>query len=289
MAKLVSKESVDLVKRNDINEAMIQEYIFNNPSVLGLGNLTPLRREKMQPSGGRLDILLGDDDGKRYEVEIQLGPTDPSHIVRTLEYWDSERKRYPQYDHCAVIVAEDITSRFQNVISLFNGFIPLIALKMTATPLNDEDVLLTFTKIFSRNIIADDEDETTEPTDRKYWENRSNAKMLGVVDSVYQSLETLVEGYELKYNKFYIGLTKNGIARNFISFKPKKSFIYLVVKGKYDEQIQSNLDGSGLEASYENRWNEYDIKLNSFEGFKKHKELLLELISNAKRYYNLDD
>ena len=146
MAKLVSKESVDLVKRNDINEAMIQEYIFNNPSVLGLGNLTPLRREKMQPSGGRLDILLGDDDGKRYEVEIQLGPTDPSHIVRTLEYWDSERKRYPQYDHCAVIVAEDITSRFQNVISLFNGFIPLIALKMTATPLNDEDVLLTFTK-----------------------------------------------------------------------------------------------------------------------------------------------
>ena len=50
----------------------------------------------------------------------------------TIEYWDLERKRYPQYEHTAVIVAEDITSRFLNVIQLFNGAIPLIALKMTA-------------------------------------------------------------------------------------------------------------------------------------------------------------
>ena len=47
-----------------------------------------------------------------------------SHIIRTIEYWDIERKRYPQYEHCAVLVAEDITSRFLNVISLFNGTIP---------------------------------------------------------------------------------------------------------------------------------------------------------------------
>jgi hypothetical protein len=36
------------------------------------------------------------------------------------------------HDHCAVIVAEDITSRFLNVISLFNGTIPLIAIQMQA-------------------------------------------------------------------------------------------------------------------------------------------------------------
>jgi hypothetical protein len=62
---------------------------------------------------GRLDLLLQDvDTNRRYEVEIQLGKTDESHIIRTIEYWDIERKRYPQYDHCAVIIAEDITSRF---------------------------------------------------------------------------------------------------------------------------------------------------------------------------------
>ena len=52
-------------------------------------------------------------------AQHQLGKTDESHIIRTIEYWDIERKRYPQYDHTAVIVAEEITSRFLNVIGLF--------------------------------------------------------------------------------------------------------------------------------------------------------------------------
>jgi hypothetical protein len=57
----------------------------------------------------------------------RLGMTDESHIIRTVEYWDTERRRWPQYEHVAVIVAEEITGRFFNVISLFNGFIPIIA------------------------------------------------------------------------------------------------------------------------------------------------------------------
>ena len=60
-----------------------------------------------------------------------------THIIRTLEYWDIERKRYPQYEHTAVIIAEEITSRFLNVISLFNGAIPLIAIQVTAYELDD--------------------------------------------------------------------------------------------------------------------------------------------------------
>ena len=59
-----------------------------------------------------------DNDGC-YEIEIQLGATDPRHIIRTIEYWDTEKKRYPQYDYCAVIVVEEITGRFMNVISFF--------------------------------------------------------------------------------------------------------------------------------------------------------------------------
>ena len=86
-------------------------------------------QERNQPKVGRLDLLLEDpDSGTRYEIESQLGTVDESHIIRTIEYWDLERRRYPQYDHVAVIVAEEITSRFFNVIGLFNGFIPLIAI-----------------------------------------------------------------------------------------------------------------------------------------------------------------
>ena len=128
MAKLISLDRISLKNHPNIKEDMIQKFIFDNPKVLGLGDLTPIQREKIQPSGGRLDLLFASTDNEtRYEIEIQLGATDPSHIIRTIEYWDIEKRRYPQYDHCAVIVAEEITGRFMNVISLFNGSIPLIA------------------------------------------------------------------------------------------------------------------------------------------------------------------
>ena len=71
---------------------------------------------------GRLDLLLQDPDTmRRYEVELQLGTTDEAHIIRTIEYWDIERKRYPRYEHCAVLVAKDVTSGFLNVISSSTG------------------------------------------------------------------------------------------------------------------------------------------------------------------------
>lgn len=60
--KLTSAKPISLKNHPEVNEATIQEFIFNNPSVLGLGDISPIRREKIQPSGGRLDMLLGDDD-----------------------------------------------------------------------------------------------------------------------------------------------------------------------------------------------------------------------------------
>ncbi len=288
MAELIQLERISLKGNPQIKEDLIQNFIFNNPSVLGLGELTPLMREKNQPAGGRLDILLGDDDGARYEVEIQLGATDPSHIIRTIEYWDTEKKRYPNYDHCAVIVAEEITSRFMNVISLFNGHIPLIAIQIAAYKVGD-NISLTFTKVLDRMTLGTDEEEQYEITDRKYWETNSNAKMLKSVDSIFADIGQFATGYELKYNKFYIGLVKDGIAKNFISFKPKKSFLYLVIKGTEDLEKLKELENSGLDVSYKARWKVYDIKLSGYEEYKKHKELIDNLIKDAMSYFSISE
>jgi hypothetical protein len=101
--------------------------------VLGLGDLVIKDIERRQPQAGRLDLLLSDSETlTRYEVEIQLGATDEAHIIRRIEYWDIEKTRYPQYEHVAVLVAEDITSRFLNVIRLFHKAIPLIAIQLRA-------------------------------------------------------------------------------------------------------------------------------------------------------------
>ncbi|MBP5204516.1 hypothetical protein J6Z48_02650 [bacterium] len=286
--ELVSKEKVSLLNNPNINEDMIQSFIFENPSVLGLGDISPLRREKIQPSKGRLDLLLG-DESTRYEVEVQLGATDPSHIIRTIEYWDSEKRRYPQYDHCAVIVAEDITSRFMNVISLFNGAIPLIAISVSAYKESDGKVSLVFTKVLDRVTYGDEEDNQFEVTDRKYWESRSTSKMLKYVDEIYNDFSALVPGYELKYNKFYIGLNKDGISKNIFSFRPKKQYLYVGFKGMEQQELINQLEDAGFEITYDSRWREYQIRVNDISDYKKHKELFNQLLESSKEYLKFEE
>ncbi len=289
MAKLIKSERISLKDHQEINESAIQSFIFDDPSVLGLGELIPIQREKIQPSGGRLDILLSDSEGMdRYEVEIQLGATDPSHIIRTIEYWDTEKKRYPKYNHCAVIVAEEITGRFMNVISLFNGTIPLIALQMSAVKHGD-DIELIFTKVLDRINVGDDEEEIAEITDRNYWEKNSTPSIIKSVDRIFADLGELTNGYELKYNKFYIGIAKNGVAKNFVAFKPKKSFLKLIFKGPEDSEKISLLEKAGLEVSYIARWKEYDVRIENYSHFEKHSELIKEMVQSSKEYYGADN
>jgi len=115
------------------DEKWLQELLAREESILGLGNIEHLHSEKIQNNGGRLDLMFQSETGSiRYCVELQLGATDANHIMRALEYWDNERSRNPHIEHVAVIVAEDITTRFLNVISLFNKSIPIIAFQLNA-------------------------------------------------------------------------------------------------------------------------------------------------------------
>lgn len=85
--KVIQPKKVSIKDDPILSEAWLQEVIANDPSVLGLGDLVLKDRERMQPKAGRLDLLFQDQDtNKRYEFEIQLGKTDESHIIRTIEY-----------------------------------------------------------------------------------------------------------------------------------------------------------------------------------------------------------
>ena len=174
-----------------------------------------------------------------------------------------------------------------NVISLFNGSIPLIAIQVSAFK-NGNDISLVFTKIIDRVILGNDEDDIVEPTDRKYWENRSTSKMLKNVDYIFNDFGDLVKGYELKYNKFYIGLTKDGLVKNFVSFKPKKSYIYITLKGNEDQQIIKKFENAGLEISYETRSREYKVRINNIEEYKRNREIIIDLVKYSTKYYNID-
>ena len=99
MAKLVKLQKLFLKNHPEIKESWIQDVLANDPSLLGLGDIQLKDKERIQPRSGRLDLLFQHVETKRrYEVEVQLGRTDEAHIIRTIEYWDIERRRYPQYD-----------------------------------------------------------------------------------------------------------------------------------------------------------------------------------------------
>lgn len=281
--KYTKPERIQLRGHATFNERWVQERIAEDPGLLGLGDLVVKDRERSHPAAGRLDLLCQDPDStRRFEIEIQLGKADESHIIRTIEYWDIERKRYPQYDHCAVIVAEDITSRFLNVISLFNGFIPIVAIQMQAFRMGDA-VSLVFTTVLNEmtlGLVGEDE-EIREVTDRAYWEKRGSKTTLEITDSVLTLLQELDPGLTLKYNKFYIGLAKDGQPNNFVVLRPKKDWVRLEARLEQSEEIQARLDEAGIDVmEYDARWGRYRIRLGKGD-VKKHETVLRELIKAA--------
>jgi hypothetical protein len=266
-----------------LDERWVQAKIVENPKLLGLGELVVKDKERSQPAGGRLDLLLQDPEtARRYEVEVQLGRTDETHIIRTIEYWDIERKRYPQYDHCAVIVAEEITGRFLNVINLFNGYIPIIALRMQAIVVGDA-IGLIFTKVLDEvQLGLVDEDEVVqEPTDRGYWEEKSSANTVKIADRLVEMIQQFATGYELKYNKHYIGLALKGRPNNFVAFRPQRTALRFEVKLPKSEETSKRLEETGLEVlEYDRQWGYYKIRLSA-EDIEKYRDLLTSLMKEA--------
>jgi hypothetical protein len=279
--KYVKPEQISLREHSEFNESWVQERIAEDPSLLGLGELILRDKERIHPRAGRLDLLLQDEESNhRYEVEVQLGKTDEAHIIRTIEYWDIERKRYPQYEHTAVIVGEDITSRFLNVISLFNGFIPLIAIQMKAFKIGDQ-VSLVFTTVLGEMHLGLDEEDEAEVTDRKFWERRGSKTTLDMTDEMLGLIKTWDADFTLKYNKFYIGLAKNGQPSNFVIFRPKKDWLRLEPRLEQDKRVQASLQKEGLDdMGYDRRWGRYRIRLSKGD-IKKHEKFLREFLKKA--------
>lgn len=280
----IKPKKIDLKTHPYLSEKWVQDRIGEDPSILGLGDDLVLKdKERIQPKAGRLDLLFQDaETNRRYEVEIQLGKTDESHIVRTIEYWDIERKRYPQYDHCAVIVAEDITSRFLNVISLFNGNIPIIAIQLNAIEIDGKVALFCTTVLDEMPMgLVDEDEEVQEVTDRYYWEERGTKETVSIADKILDMINEFAPKLRLKYNKFYIGLEKDGSPNNFVTFKPRKNSLTIEIRLKQSDELDQIIEGAGLDVmEYSKRNSRYRIRLNKSE-LDNHKEIIKDLLNKA--------
>jgi hypothetical protein len=285
--KYIKSTPYSLKHSSIYDEKWLQGVLAEDESLLGLGEIMHIESERRQNNGGRLDLMFQDESGEvRYCVELQLGATDEAHLIRTLEYWDNERSRNPHIEHIAVIVAEDITTRFLNVISLFNKSVPLIAIQLNAIEV-DGNIALVAVKVLdiAQNIGWEDDSTSSKVvTDRSYWERKATPQTVKFADTFLSFVKEVSndQTLELKYNKYYIGLAHNGIPDNFMTFKPRKQGMVVAFKLARTDELFNRIEESLDYLSYNPRWSECQVKFSETD-FAANKDLVSELIKLAKK------
>jgi hypothetical protein len=268
-----------------LDEVWLQEQIARDPSLLNLGELEVIKKEKTQPTGGRIDFVMADADGEtRYEIEVMLGETDASHIIRTIEYWDIERQRYPALEHRAVIVAEVITARFFNVIRLLNRAVPLVAIQLSAFRMGDE-VVLQFTRVLDTYEFGGEpeDEEAAEPADRGFWEKKASHDSLAVVEAIKGLTPTTSGEPKVTYNRHHIALGTSGY--NFCWFHPRKAafcHMHIKVGAENRPEIIKRLEEAGIEAGNQSRGS---IRLHlNVKDTQDHRDLIADVIRIAEEW-----
>jgi len=281
MLEYVRHEAISLKGNPAFSEVWLHDQICKDPSILGLGaDLTVLSRERIQFGGGRLDVLLSDSEGAvRYEVEIMLGATDPSHLIRTIEYWDIERRRYPAYEHIAVLVAEEVTARFLNVMALFAGSVPLIAIQLCALKVGPQ-IVLNFVKVLDQRQLRVEDvavDGAEEDVDRSTWEARVGPSLMKICDRVAEIANEIADPkLSLKYKKTRVALSVAGGFFNVMSLWPKQNFVPMRFAVSDPEQWITHLTEVGMEAELKKQ-GRVIVRLRDGE-IIKHESILRDLI-----------
>ena len=107
-----------------------------------------------------------------------------------------------------------------------------------------------------------------------------------MLDGLADELLELDPRLELKYNKFYIGLARNGQPDNFVIFRPKKSWVRLELRLKRTDETQERIETAGLDVmDYDERWGRYRIRMSPAD-ITKHADLLSSLLKEAYQTAN---
>lgn len=282
MLEYTRHSKVSLRNHPDFDEVWLQDRIAQDPGILGLGDLDLVDRERIQSTAGRLDLLLSDSrTDSRYEVEIMLGSTDPSHIVRCIEYWDLERRRYPAYDHTAVLIAEDITARFLNVVGLFSGSIPIIAIQLNALQVDDR-IVLDFVHVLNQTQLRQDDtvDAGGDEVDRAYWDARVGKDIMAICDQVFALVnDGSKREWRANYKKNHIGMTDGAARRNFIHLAPRKNFVQIRALVQDGKKWLEEFEEAGLDVTIRKRG---DLQVTARPGeVDDHLERIGRLLNEA--------
>jgi predicted transport protein len=104
---------------------------------------------------------------------------------------------------------------------------------------------------------------------------------VALADQLLTVLKELDPSLEFKYNKFYIGLSKDGQPYNFVTFRPKKNHLNLDLKLPQSDELDAKIEQGGIETlEYNTRWSLYRLRLTK-DDIKSKATVLKELAHAA--------
>ena len=288
------------------DEKWLQQWLKEDPSRLGLGNISFKRCELIQygGKGGRLDILAyAADIDTYYEIELMLGECDADHGFRALDYWARERLSKPNSRHVAVLVAEDLGGRYKTIIETLPEFLPFIGIEIRTLVLShDSDIATVIPTIVAQpdDLIIKAVDEPPEdgsgasPRDEEWWKANSNEIYISTVQALAQLVNDKVGDSRIDYSaQSYISLKKG--RRCWLPMWPRKDGTYVYIPtgpgGAEDQpsdfylRVQEQLKSLGTSVSW--AWG-YNAGSNAI-GFQilqqqvKH-SMILEILQEAYEY-----
>lgn len=195
------------IKLRDVGkyERWLQDQIIEDTSILGLGDLVVIQHEKQVYLDERSEFLMYDPvNSLKYEIEIVLDLLDDGYIIDTFEYWEMEQERFSSLERRVVILTEDVTNNFFDIIKLMSKSIPVIVIQFNVFK-NKNQLLLKFVKILDLTEAINEEDQEIQVVaNRNYWESRATFKSVELVDLMPEIVKTKSKPIIL-YNKERIG------------------------------------------------------------------------------------
>lgn len=122
--------------------------------------------------------------------------------------------------------------------------------------------------------------------DRNFWLQKVGDDRMAITSQIFNDLLDPDEGFRMKYNKYYIGVSKDGVVKNFVEFEPQKSGTALRIKLPKTDEYDSIM--KRMNPRYDVQWGRYIVKFTTFDQYLDNKDALMPLISDAKASFGIE-
>ena len=218
-----------------------------------------------------------------YVVELMLGPLDPSHIVRTLEYWLKYKlpKNREDWEKRAVLIAEDVVgSRSEKVVRFLSERMPLMVQQLAAIKVGGQ-MTLHVTTLFDQVEDDAEDDVSSSLQNRDTWTSRIGDKNMALLDKFFSMLQQHKSDIQPKYKQGIVGLLVGSKPESFVRFAGTKDFVRVSALVKQVSEWNQRFQQTGFQLLGSGKKQDRVRFRLTTDLFISHESLLSDFVSAA--------